>query len=1640
MYHALEVLLALVKPCLLLPSTDRRTHAHGNTALHNALASLAIGWGGKGNNFSLLQCLSQNVALPVHGGQLEFEYLLDDVETNRKQKIVIPSLSELYSDVSSAFVDIVGQYNVPEASQFPLLCYIRTALSFSSLPQRIQAIKRQLIAFDVLIHSESGTVPNKILLKEPELGTELVDLIRVDLDSAQTGVQVPREIQILSIIGLIGLTSTRKASLSGSFRQSTILQALGAYPGVHHGIIHALARTSISSMGTSHSGPTLDELDSQLGVAFSEATSEAIGILPSPGFCRLSRWDDCLLTLLNYIASHRAGSSSLTDSGIVGALLSAIRNESVLGDPNRTITISLCVQLLDCLVENYSTAATLLNELNGMESILMRLCAEVSRAVAEYPPITHQISEGKENKQIERKYASPSHKTSSSSSSSSILTTKPRSLKEEARSIFSKIPFLPFPFRVLIKRLLQFFSLCLNLRSNSSQQAIGLPLGGMTGTAIPTLFNTLLQRRDIFGVPLLAITASLLAELLNGDPTSVTAVHNSGIASTFLELLQSEPTPVDSDFILAIPNTVRSLCLHTDVIEQIVKAEPLEPVFRVFLHPGYAYPFSQVISSENFMLVGSAIDELMRHFNAFREPCINGCIRVIEKLADRGEVLYKSRPDYLPGCSESSNPSDLNQDFTEWEQQYNILHQQILAIVSMVEQLIRSNTHQDLFLSKGGVSQLLKLAEHVLPTPGRFDSTFKSEGKVDARTDAWAHASQELIRIIQMLTHNRGAHTQQITEDLIESLKRSLTRLQSSRLAIHNNFLHLSGNSDIKRAEPFVGVLCAISDAPVMDALCQPDINLTLRFLRAIESVNWHIDILSPRFLRIMLLDTPDARQISRSRLDLISLISKQEQLLKLDLCYHFAEERMILERKNQRHTASTNSITLEEESKGETCQSRPTPESHQSRSKNAKISMKQVAIMCMARSCHSVAELLGNVSKLTFTSRSYVQPRQFSVPPNAHVLADTIAKIFTENLRLYKEGQVENKYAGFQNEMWSRFICQIASDIYNLIFGERKELVNVIIIHALQLADGIRDLFGAFNMCTKTWLCDEDKGKYLNLEYEKPAALEYMYGSLSVKFMADISNSGLHCCMVRLGELLENVASPQNIYKSEITQAHTETSGSSNRERNQFNPKKFLTDLHKDLEDVSTQLWEDDTAPKIPAEVLLSFLRISVDAKMLDKPQDAREDERYEGRPDPSRSRPFGGRRVVVDDMALQHLNQMGFSLSHAEQALTMHRNDIGAAMEWLLNQPIRQPEVEEGNLVEDEDAQLRLAMELSMSPQPEVEESNVEIQEVKEKVDEEPKKDQILLKGFTIAQRVPRTAPTIARLLLEYGQSRESEIVMSQTIQSLLPILFDAIDAQDRDERLPGLLHVFLLVLSQRPMIIEECGSVLADAIPHFCNLLESGFERIESEHLFFTRPDWLISHLHKSSIPLIPHLSLAQSELPCSKMCPPWLPALLLLLSLFIRSSIQSPSLTSILELLHSEFHVDKEKQEKAAHESKENLPEQACQKDKSGVMDTEMGSKEEINEFDQRDLVPLDVRTRILTCCTKMLHYKLKSDVIHALLSTIFELVISYNHAKQFINDGGPNLILAIPRCSSFKNQEAIIRVSLYIYFMIVFYLK
>lgn len=555
---------------------------------------------------------------------------------------------------------------------------------------------------------------------------------------------VPYTVRTLAVEALTALVARRDGSsggLSGIARHANALGELGVAKGQFFGLLPTLIRFTLSSLNAFLSkGPLANRTgDGDVrGIKFSdvggvqpmetdEIDDSALGLSLGLVFCeatmppqlprqeqeeRVLEFIDVVLTLTSAVVSIPAGTSALTDCGLIPALVSTTARDSdtvntgghgdtkasssnLAPENNRRDTDGYvgsllrfvsgqAVQILEAAIVTHSSALIAFQELKGVDLLVKRLCLEINevkRSEADQSDNDNKIMHGSKEAVVARE--------------------------------------LTGSRRVLLFSLTNCLTVVFHQQENSTSASVTST--GATQLRKPEVTASIIEvirHINIYGGTLGSLFCTLLSDVMNSDPQIVHYIHSSGIATAFFDMIKINKDgelniPASPELVMTLANVISALSLTEQGAKDTEKANPFPALLRMFYSSKYVMPMSRCLLNEMGAIVGTGLDEIMRHVPSLSTTVNKAIVDALQRLVVQGKGIVEKEM--------SMEPNDDDDELAaEVEASRTCLLQYTYNFSQLLEQVLHHESHSSSFVDFGGLDALLDLFPLLIPRGSKF--------------------------------------------------------------------------------------------------------------------------------------------------------------------------------------------------------------------------------------------------------------------------------------------------------------------------------------------------------------------------------------------------------------------------------------------------------------------------------------------------------------------------------------------------------------------------------------------------------------------------------------------------------------------------------------------------------------------------------------------------------------------------------------------------------------------------------------------------------------------------------------------------------------------------------------------------------
>ncbi|KAK7687104.1 hypothetical protein QCA50_009605 [Cerrena zonata] len=289
-----------------------------------------------------------------------------------------------------------------------------------------------------------------------------------------------------------------------------------------------------------------------------------------------------LVAFVTFIATHASGGNMVVGAGLVPLLVQIIENRL----PQRLYVVSKAMQLVDNVLYGYTNAFQLYCNARGVDVLVSRIEHEVDLDLDE-------CGEDKAGAEVSVPFGK-------------ISVARAAVLKHILRSMH---------------RMMQ---------SSGSSEG----LRGLLDSSLLRSVKKVLENRDVFGPSVLPIAINIMATFVHNEPTCLNVLQEAGLPEAFYQVVESGLEPV-IEVIQSIPNALGALCLNQSGLDQLNARPTILPgFFSIFISERHQRVLQE---KENAVLIGTSIEELLRHHPTLKAPIFDTIKLTLEKIETLGK-------------------------------------------------------------------------------------------------------------------------------------------------------------------------------------------------------------------------------------------------------------------------------------------------------------------------------------------------------------------------------------------------------------------------------------------------------------------------------------------------------------------------------------------------------------------------------------------------------------------------------------------------------------------------------------------------------------------------------------------------------------------------------------------------------------------------------------------------------------------------------------------------------------------------------------------------------------------------------------------------------------------------------------------
>lgn len=300
---------------------------------------------------------------------------------------------------------------------------------------------------------------------------------------------------------------------------------------------------------------------------------------------------EALLGFMSFIVSHAAGVNMVVGAGLIPLLIQLVENKAL----NRLGTVSKTMQLLDNVLYSYTNGFQMFCAAQGVNVVVDRIEYEIDYDIEHY---------GKSS---------------------------------SAREVAQSTGELPISRAASLKHILR----SMHRMMQSAGTAEGLR--NLVNMSLLKSVKKIIEHRGLFGPSILPFAINIMATFVHNEPTSLTIIQENNLPEIFYNAIETGIEPA-IEVIQAIPNAIGALCLNEVGQGQLTNRPSIIPaIFSLFTSEKH---LKILADKENAVVIGTAIDELIRHHPSLKTPVFEALKATLARVEELGNS-YVVPPDMM---------------------------------------------------------------------------------------------------------------------------------------------------------------------------------------------------------------------------------------------------------------------------------------------------------------------------------------------------------------------------------------------------------------------------------------------------------------------------------------------------------------------------------------------------------------------------------------------------------------------------------------------------------------------------------------------------------------------------------------------------------------------------------------------------------------------------------------------------------------------------------------------------------------------------------------------------------------------------------------------------------------------------------
>ncbi|KAJ3032901.1 hypothetical protein HDV00_006990 [Rhizophlyctis rosea] len=417
-----------------------------------------------------------------------------------------------------------------------------------------------------------------------------------------------------------------------------------------------------------------------------------------------AQYVDSLFGFISRLCATQSGGTMLVSAGLVPTLIHLLDNRR----ESQIKVITKTVAMMDNILFGFTTAFTSFIQANGLDVLVLRIKDEVDYFV-----------------ELEKELG-------------------------DRMETDGSTPEIPHERTSFLRSMLKFV-LHMMQSTHSNDR-----LRNLIDTTLPHSLLAIFEHVKTLGATAFGLAVNIMSTFIHNEPTCLTILQEAKLPQTFLQAV-SKDIPVSAEVVSALPHAFGAICLNQAGLDHFNEVKPLPKYLDIFTNEEH---FRALSENEVPSIIGSSVDELIRHHPTLKGEVMEGIVRVLKKVAEFGEGLpveecegsvlavVKTDADVAMLTAEEVKAMEEDRDKTHKESKILFL---VDVVARFMEGLFQNVSHVRDFIALGGAELLVRL--YSLPS---FPYDFASSGAAYSGSEEDHQTIEQGNRILRALINLNG--------------------------------------------------------------------------------------------------------------------------------------------------------------------------------------------------------------------------------------------------------------------------------------------------------------------------------------------------------------------------------------------------------------------------------------------------------------------------------------------------------------------------------------------------------------------------------------------------------------------------------------------------------------------------------------------------------------------------------------------------------------------------------------------------------------------------------------------------------------------------------------------------------------------